>query len=334
MRIAERLDFSWTDVPVPELSVSDLVPEAIWGFKKMGLETGRLTQYESDMPAEELLGKLGLMVDGVLTRAAVLLFHANPCRALHTSLLKIGMFDGNNLLYFDDFDEPLIFLPNNVMKALDTRYVVRKVSYDGINRVELNPYPRSAMREAIINAIVHNDYSIRAPIQIKVYEDRLFIHNAGSLPVGWSVDELKQSHMSIPRNGSLAKAFFRAGLIESFGRGIDTIMSEYKDKKRLEPIFNSKGSFSIMFKHMYEYPLSELDSNEMSHEDEKLSVDVVVLNYLRDNGGSTYSEISAQTGLSIRQLYRVINKHVVDGNIIKEKRGKSVIVSLPKTSQL
>jgi predicted HTH transcriptional regulator len=81
------------------------------------------------------------------------------------------------------------------------------------------------LREAVINAITHKDYSSGIPIQIKVFEDRVIIWNQGELPHNWSVENLTSVHQSIPFNPSIAEVFFRAGFIESWGRGIDTIVN-------------------------------------------------------------------------------------------------------------
>jgi len=78
----------------------------------------------------------------------------------------------------------------------------------------------SALREAVLNAIIHRAYAVGAPIQIRVYPDRLAIWNPGELPAGWSMKKLFGHHSSHPYNPLVANAFFRAGEIEAWGRGI------------------------------------------------------------------------------------------------------------------
>jgi ATP-dependent DNA helicase RecG len=81
-----------------------------------------------------------------------------------------------------------------------------------------------ALREAVLNAVVHKDYAIGAPIQISVYADKLLIWNRGELPPNWTVEKLLSKHASIPFNPDVASVFFRAGMIESWGRGIERLL--------------------------------------------------------------------------------------------------------------
>jgi ATP-dependent DNA helicase RecG len=101
------------------------------------------------------------------------------------------------------------------------------ISYHGIHRVETYPYPEAALREAVLNAIAHKDYSSGSPIQIKVYrEGGLFIWNDGEMPNNWTIETLSVTHGSKPRNPDISNTFFRAGMVESWGRGISKILEE------------------------------------------------------------------------------------------------------------
>ncbi|MDD3981676.1 MAG: ATP-binding protein [Spirochaetia bacterium] len=89
------------------------------------------------------------------------------------------------------------------------------IRYEGIQRVEEFLFPELALREALLNAVIHKDYASGIPIQISVYEDKIMIWNSGVLPQNWNVDRLLGKHPSIPYNPLLANAFFRTGYIES-----------------------------------------------------------------------------------------------------------------------
>lgn len=110
------------------------------------------------------------------------------------------------------------------MEVLLFKYLRAGIGYDGIHRVESYPMPESALREALLNAVVHRDYAIPAPIQIRVHDDCLRIYNPGSLPEGWTLERLLGPHPSRPYNPDIANAFFWAGEIESWGRGIDRVL--------------------------------------------------------------------------------------------------------------
>ena len=83
--------------------------------------------------------------------------------------------------------------------------------------------PEDALREALLNAICHKQYQSRTPIQVSVYDDRLYVANIGSLPENWTLDNLMGKHASKPYNPDIAYVFYLAGFIESWGRGIEKI---------------------------------------------------------------------------------------------------------------
>ncbi len=91
--------------------------------------------------------------------------------------------------------------------------------------MESLPVPEAALREAVLNAILHKDYSSGTPVQISVYADKLMLWNPGELPQDWTVARLKAKHPSHPLNPGVANVFFRAGQIEAWGRGIERIFS-------------------------------------------------------------------------------------------------------------
>ncbi|MGC8654049.1 MAG: ATP-binding protein [Candidatus Kryptoniota bacterium] len=120
------------------------------------------------------------------------------------------------------------------------------------------------MREAIINALIHRDY-IGPHTQLKVYSDKIILWNVGTLPREIKIEELKRSHSSYPRNELLADVFFKAGLIESWGRGTIKITDECKKSGLPEPEFKEEfGGFSVYFyKDIYtEENLRKMGLNE------------------------------------------------------------------------
>ena len=256
----------------------------------------------------------------MLTRAAVLLFHPDPGTVLGPSILKIGMFDGPELLYQDEFNGPLIITANVSVSLIMTKYTVFPVGYKGIVRTETSPYPEPAIREAVMNAIVHNDYSSHVPIQIKVSQQGIAIYNEGGLPRGWTLDRLMGQHKSLPRNPSIAAVFYRAGLIESFGRGISKIMSQFEGRHEYDPVFELDSGFSVEFKNEITARVSRISDAETIDASEKSIID-----HLAVNRRGTYKDISTATGLSIRQLQRVVDVLMEKGLVSKRKEGRVVV---------
>jgi ATP-dependent DNA helicase RecG len=138
-------------------------------------------------------------------------------------------------------------MADKVMNLLDTKYLIRPISYEGLQRIEGLEYPEQALREAILNSIIHKDYS-RTNVFLSVYDDRLVIWNPGELPETLTIERLKEKHGSEPRNRLIANAFFMAGYIESWGRGIEIMLEGCKQYNIPEPVIvEEQGGLSITF---------------------------------------------------------------------------------------
>lgn len=173
------------------------------------------------------------------------------------------------------------------------------ISYEGISRVETYEYPVAALREALLNAVAHKDYTGCTPIQIKVYADRIRIWNEGQLPENWTVDKLLHEHSSRPYNPDIANAFFRSGYVESWGRGIE-IMTEQCSLAKLPPptITNEGSDFLIVFrKDIYnKEDLSKLGLSERQ---------IKAVLYVKEKGKITNSEYQKiNTGITDRTALR------------------------------
>ncbi len=320
--LLNRIGMPWTEEPVRDVSVKDLSPEAILAFKNMGVESGRLMPEDVYLDPTDLLEKLDMFRDGMLKRSAVLLFHPRPGRYIPSAVVKIGMFEGADLLFHDELTGPLMIVADRAVDLINTKYSVSPVKYNGIVRLESKPYPMAAVREAVMNAIVHNDYSSQAPIQVKVFPNSLTVYNSGGLPLGWTVERLIGSHRSVPRNPSMANVFFRAGLIESFGRGIGMIMSQFEGRDVPPPVFdNQVDEFSVTFSNEVDYRRGFVPDDV----DDDLRT---VMGFLVGRGSGTYAQISEATGLSTRQIQRLVSGPVDEGLILKSKAGREVVLTL------
>ena len=133
------------------------------------------------------------------------------------------------------------------MDLIFTKYLKAYISYEGIQRVESFPISQLAFREALTNAIVHKDYGELTPIQISIYDNKLMIWNVGELPKDWTVKTLLQKHPSQPYNPAIANVFFLAGLIESWGRGIDKIIDESEKFNGITPKFRFDNGLWVEF---------------------------------------------------------------------------------------
>ena len=227
--LLQKYGRTWDDVPLPGVGLKDLDGRAFDGFRQRGSASERLPRDILDESDEGVIERLQLREAGFLKRAAVLLFHPAPDRFVMEAYVKIGYFRGSELLYQDVVEGDLFTQVDRTMDLLYTKYTRGLISYDGVYRVETFPVPREAMREAVINAIIHRDYASPTTIQIRVYDDRIAIWNAVQLPSEWAAGQLDGELSSKPYNPRIAYAFFRAGMIEAWGRGIRRIVEMCKE---------------------------------------------------------------------------------------------------------
>jgi predicted HTH transcriptional regulator len=122
------------------------------------------------------------------------------------------------------------------------KYFKGIISYRGLQRIENYPIPRTAFREAVLNAIVHRDYSTGNPIHIHIYPNKVLIYNDGRLPENWTEADLFAPHTSKPYNPLIAAAFFRSGQIEAWGRGVEKISAACREWGKPEPFYRIRSN--------------------------------------------------------------------------------------------
>lgn len=225
--LLQKKGIRWDGVPVPKVTIDDLKNETFEIFRKKAIKVQRIDEDVLNDDNENLLENLKLLEDKYLKRAAILLFHPSPDKFVTGAYIKIGYFESDDELKYQDEIQGNIF--EQLEKTIDllfTKYIKSSISYEGLNRVEKYEYPKDAVREALLNAVSHKDYSGGVPIQISVYPDILMFWNEGQLPDDWTIKKLLEKHPSKPFNPDIANALFRSGYIESWGRGIRKMINE------------------------------------------------------------------------------------------------------------
>ena len=225
--LLQRKGKRWDAVPVPKVSVNDLKADSFDLFRKRALKSLRIEESILTDSNQLLLENLQLIENGNLKRAAILLFHPNPEKFVTGAYIKIGFFETDDELKFQDEIHGNLF--EQIEKAIDllfTKYIYSQISYEGIHRIETYEYPKEAVREALLNAVCHKDYSGGTPIQISVYKEKIIFWNEGQLPENWSIENLLSKHPSKPYNPDIANTLFRSGYIESWGRGTLKMINE------------------------------------------------------------------------------------------------------------
>lgn len=222
--LMEKTGVRWEDVPVAGVTVDDLDKDSFDIFRREALRSKRMTKADLNISNDELLDKLDLKTPVGLKRAAIMLFHRTPEKWVTGCYTKIGKFGkGADLQYQDEVHGSLFLQADRVVDLIYLKYLKAPITYDNMTRVETYPYQKDAVREALYNALIHSCWFSGAPIQIRIEEDAMYISNDCVFPSDWTAETLMHRHRSRPYNPTIANAFFRAGYVESWGRGIQKI---------------------------------------------------------------------------------------------------------------
>lgn len=262
--LLKRSGLTWDEVTEPRATFDDIDERSFRMYLEMSKEKDRLPDVEG-LTVEEIFDKLRLTKNGELTRAAIILFGKDPRRFSTNAFVKIGRFKGDADLRFQDVEEGnLIILLKNLLERLDHKYLTRSIEFKGMLRLEHSEYPIPALREMLLNALVHRKY-MGSFIQIRVYDDKITIWNDGALPEEITLESLKHVHSSHPRNPLIADVCFKGGLIDSWGRGTVRIIETCKEAGLPEPELTERdGGFLVtLFKdNLTEEQLLKLGLNE------------------------------------------------------------------------
>ncbi len=302
----------WDSVPVPQLTANDLKNDTFDFFRRKATKSNRLASEDLEDTNQELLESLQLYLEDekMLKRAAILLFHSNPEQYITGVYIKIGFFESDDDLKFqDEIKGNLLEQAEKSLDLLKTKYSQAVISYQDGSREETFIFPEEAIREALYNAIVHKDYSSGIPIQISVYPNKMIFWNEGQLPDNWTVEKLIQKHPSKPQNPDIANTFFRAGYIESWGRGTIKIMNACKTHNIAPPIFsNNPPDFQV---ELIKYTKKSLKASGLKEE-----LSQIVL-FVQTNGIISNTNVQNICNVSKSTATRFLNE--LEGKWIEKK---------------
>lgn len=225
--LLERLhaEQRWENEPAQGWTIADLDADEIVRTVEESIRRGRSEDPGTRDPLTLLRG-LGLARDGVLMRAAVVLFGRDEPLELRSPqcLLRVARFRGTDRTEFIDnrqFHGNVFNLLQRAERFLrDSLPVAGRVMPGLFERVDDPLYPLLALREALANAFCHRDYSIGGgSVAVAIYDDRLEVTSSGTLHFGLTPDALLAPHESLPWNPLIARVLYRRGVIEQWGRG-------------------------------------------------------------------------------------------------------------------
>ena len=219
--VLKKMGRSWDDMVHERATIDDLDRDAIDFFLRKGIQAGRIDPSEANAPTATVLQNLNLVDDeGHLKNAALLLFCKKPGRYFTGTEFKIGRFHSNiaDLVSQEMIEGSIIQMADRVVRMLKDKFLTMPIHYEGLQRIETLEVPEDALREILYNAICHKDY-LGPQIQMRVWDHHVEIWNDGELPNQITPENIEKVHASYPRNKNLAFAFYKAGFIESWGRG-------------------------------------------------------------------------------------------------------------------
>lgn len=268
--------------------------------------------------ADVQMKTLGLIdSDGLFTNLALLLSDQCP------DIVKAATFNGVNQEKFQDRRE----FTGSLLKQLDDAYAYldmrnqNATTFKGLHRTDHRDYPETAIREALLNAIVHRDYSVLASTLLSVYSDRIELLSVGGLAGGVSYDDIMLG-VSYCRNKKLANIFYRMGLIEAYGTGINKIMSSYEASRRKPEIIITSGAFKFILPNRGT-PANTVKEDVASYVDAER--ENIVCSILSDHLTHARSEIEKALGTSTSTTRRILQKLIDEGKISSTGTTKNVM---------
>jgi ATP-dependent DNA helicase RecG len=243
----KKADFHWERMPVLGAELTDLDPVEINHTIKLYKEYKNDTRIED---VEDFLIQVGLIQNGNITNACMVLFGKSPMRFIPQSRIRLTLYPSKNSgnQFIDDkiFEGNIFQNISGIFKYLDIVYG-KSLSVRGVLRTDKSNYPILALREGILNAIVHRDYySVRGFLQISIFSNRTEISNYGGLPKGISLSDLKIEHNSILRNPDIAQMCFIRKYIEMLGSGTLRMIKDCKENKFKQPVWKEKENITTV----------------------------------------------------------------------------------------
>lgn len=269
-------------------------------FEKQGLSL--------EAPQMKTLGILS--ADGVYTNLGLLLSDQCP------HLIKAAVFAGTNQEQFQSRRE----FSGSLLKQIDDAYAFLDMhnecsaTFDGLYRVDHYAYPQAAIREALVNAVTHRDYSFSASILIGIYLDRIEITSIGGLLPGFSLTDVL-SGISVCRNPRLADVFYRLDLIEACGTGLRKIVNAYPGVRTDQLFHITDNVFKTVLPRLSSLP-GETPKLRESHEDR-------ILEYLSTARELSRADVEKLTGLSTASANRLLRRMVEGGDLEVSGNGKN-----------
>lgn len=307
--IMKKMGQSWDDIPVFGATIDDIDRNAVDYFLQCSIKAGRMDEEEANASTGNVLRNLGLLTtNGEVKNAAILLFGKHVGQFFPSAIFKIGRFhtDESDLIVQDVIEGNIIQMASRVVDTLRTKYLLSPIHYEGLQRVEQLEVPEKALRELVYNAIAHKDYAGPA-IQMRIYDRSIELWNYGLLPEELTPADLLKKHSSYPRNHNIANVFYKAGFVESWGRGYKKIAEEFDRAKMPLPIIEETGGgvMAIIQRKTMDEVIAERGSNVGDMSETKLTArQRVIISIIQSNPAVSAKQMSVTLSVTSRTIER------------------------------
>lgn len=261
--------------------------------------------------------------DGLYNNLALLL--SDQC--VHT--VKVAVFQGADNAVFRDrreFSGSLLKQLEDIYAFLD-RYNRTEASFSGLRRMDRRDYPPEAIREALLNSMVHRDYLFSGSTIINLYEDHLEFVSLGGLVPGLSMEAVFLG-ASQSRNPNLAAVFYRLGLVESYGTGVRKILRLYQDAASLPVFHSAEGAFTVVMKNRNAGSSDSTVSSVRSEEQIQLQsggAEYVVKALALEKGQLTRKDVEEALQVGSTKAYKVLKQLCAEGVLVQILQGNRTV---------
>lgn len=272
-----QLDHAWEAQSAEGYDMNALDNEEIRRTIKEGIDHNRIGVEVLSYDIEHILTNLKLIRDDKLINAGVVLYAKDVQTRYPNCMMRMARFRGTDKL--DDFiDNQRVYgnafrLIHSALEFTQRHLPIASYFVPGkMQRVDQPAVPSLALREALINAVSHRDYSNRsASVALAIYDDRLEIWNNGVLPPELRIEDLRKPHQSYPRNEEIATIFYKRGWVEGWGTGTVRMIGYCQKNGTPEPEFQEySGGFSVVFR--FKEPMRSSREKDTPFEKNKLSI--------------------------------------------------------------
>ena len=299
----------WENLPAEGLTLKDLDRKEILRTRELAIQQSRISP-ETSQDIGDILDRLGVRERGILTQAAQVLYGKEFMSGYPQCLLKMGRFRGTEITgrIVDNRQERMnaFAMVREGMAFLERTLPLGARFPDGkIFREDRFPVPPNALREILLNAVIHRDYSYYGGhVAIAVFDDRIEIRSYGRLPSGVTLEQLSGPHASELRNPLIAEAFHRTGAVEVWGRGTNRVIAECKAHGILPPTFEERQGWMLVTFHARIAQVEAGGGTEKSSEKSSEKI----LDLVRKNPAVSAREIADALALTSRAVEKQLGK--------------------------